>query len=356
MSNVTVTRAEIVAAAYNFAESMREANDVSHSGVKGMKWGVWNDETKRKYGIGVRTKAKFTGGTEAAKTLLSRTAAKMNARAETRKAARASAKAAKQQLKAELKAQRKELGMTRKEFDKLRDTTLKSHDPKVIAKGMHTLTDSELKEKIRRLQEEDKITKLSYSKQQQEYATKSARNKALSSNPFVSVGQEVAKGFLTDTVKSLGYDTVVQKGLQPVLERKVERWAKEAKRRDWKAEQDDVTNEMAPYVQKARNARKAQEAEQRRTELRPQTEETIRTIKTARDAERQRKWDADVQSYAKSVQREYELERAKRVSSESAQRTEDRRRQEKLEADARRYAQQLQNERELERYRRVVGV
>lgn len=355
MSNIDATREEIVAAAHSFAESMNDQNAIEHHGTKGMKWGVWNDETKRKYGIGVRTKAKFAGGAEAAKVVLSRAAAKINAKAETRKAARASAKAARKQQQAELKAQRKELGMTRKEFDKLRDTTLKSHDPKVIARGMHTLTDEELKNKLRRLQEEDKITKLSYSKQKQEYEVKAARNKAISNNPIVSIGQDVAKGFLTDTVNELGYNTIVKKGIQPVLERKVERAAKEAKRRDWRHEQADITNEMAPYIEKARNARKAEQAKTRREEARLSTNDTIQAIRKANDVAREKAWDADVKNYAKQVQREYELDRARRVSNESAQRVAEQQRQAQLDRQAKKYADKLTRDRERDRYRRLEG-
>lgn len=231
MSNVNATKLEIVAAAHNFAESMSDQNAVGHSGVKGMKWGVWNDETKRKYGLGAKTKAKFTGGADAAKAVLSKAASKLGAKIESKKAARASAKEYRKQQRAEIKAQRKELGMSRKEFDKLRETTLKSHDPRVIAKGMHTLTDDELKTKIKRLQEEDKIAKMATSRDKSRYDVKKARNEAINANPVVSLGKEVASGFLKDTVKELGYNTIVKKGIKPPLEQRVTYAADQAQKK-----------------------------------------------------------------------------------------------------------------------------
>lgn len=220
---------------------METSVSIEHSGVKGMKWGVWNDETKRKYGIGAKTKAKFTGGTDAAKATLKKAAEKLNARATAKKAERASAKAAKKaerasakaakaQQRAELKAQRKELGMSKKEFDKLRDQTLKSHDPKTVAKGMHTLTDAELQDKINRLYEEDRIASLATRREKERHQVNAARNAAIGANPIVKVGQGAAQQFIGKTINELGYNTVVKKGMQPVLEQRVVYAAKEAQR------------------------------------------------------------------------------------------------------------------------------
>lgn len=248
MSNVNATKLEIVAAAHNFAESMSDQNAVGHSGVKGMKWGVWNDETKRKYGLGAKTKAKFTGGTDAAKSLLSRAASKINAKVSAKKSAIASSVEAKRQKKAELKAQRKELGMSRKDFDKLRETTLKSHDPRVIAKGMHTLTDDELKSKIKRLQEEDKIAKMATTREKSRHEINKTRNEALNANPIISIGKDVASGFLKDSVKELGFNTIVKKGVQPPLEQRVTYAADQAQKKFAREHPD----QKAVWVQKGK--------------------------------------------------------------------------------------------------------
>ena len=230
MSNVNATKAEIVAAAEAFKMDMETSVSIEHSGVKGMKWGVWNDETKRKYGLGVKTKAKFAGGVDAAKATLKKAAEKLNAKATAKRAERATAKAAKAQQRAELKAQRKELGMSKKEFDKLRDQTLKSHDPKVVAKGMHTLTDDELKAKINRLYEEDKISSMATKREKERHNVNAARNEALNKNPIVQVGKTAAVQFTNKTINELGYNTLVMKGIKPPLEQRVTYAANKAQR------------------------------------------------------------------------------------------------------------------------------
>jgi len=194
---------------------------LEHHGIKGMKWGVRNAETLRKYGLSKLSTVKAKLGSTLD------VGGKIRKVSDSRKAKKAADKA----KKAELRAQRKELGMKKSEYDKLRETTLKSHDPSVVAKGMRTLTDEELKVKIRRLQEEDKIAKMASSQQVAKAAVRKTRNEALNNNPLVKMGTSVLQGFLTDSVRTLGYDTIVKQGMQPVLEQKVKRLAYEAQTR-----------------------------------------------------------------------------------------------------------------------------
>jgi hypothetical protein len=198
---------------------------LEHHGIKGMKWGVRNQETLRKYGLigSAKKKTSAVAGALSSKVSSAASAASskaVNAAVGRIENARAK-KLHKRQQKIELAQQRKELGMKKKDFDKLRETTLKSHDPRVVAKGMHTLSDEELKLKIKRLQEEEKISKMATSRAKGQYDVKKARNDALNANPVVSLGKDVASGFLKKSIDELGYRTIVQKGLKPPLEQQV---------------------------------------------------------------------------------------------------------------------------------------
>lgn len=161
---------------------------LSHHGTKGMKWGVWNAETRAKY-LGTKVaatakKIKTASGnlTKAAKKELSSKASEIQ---KTRQA--------KKEHQKELDEQRKVLGMSKSQYDKLRDTTLKSHDPRIVEKGMHTLTDEELNQKIKRLQNEEIVSKMATSKETRRQAEAKARNEALSKNPLVQLGSDIVK-------------------------------------------------------------------------------------------------------------------------------------------------------------------
>ena len=81
--------------------------------------------------------------------------------------------------------------MTRSKYEKLREQTLKSHDPTVVAKGMHTLTDKELDAKITRLQKEETISKLSTSKETRKHNERKARSEAIQANPVYKIGKQI---------------------------------------------------------------------------------------------------------------------------------------------------------------------
>jgi len=122
-----------------------------HYGVKGMRWGVWNAETSARYSGGTGSN-RFSKGDDSqgvGSRLIKRATDSVSTRLATRRA---------------VSIRRKELGIksrkARKAFDKLREETLASTDPEVVAKGMRTLTDSELGEKIARMEKESAVTKL----------------------------------------------------------------------------------------------------------------------------------------------------------------------------------------------------
>lgn len=230
---------------------MEDSAFLEHYGVKGMKWGVRNSETLRKYAGSMKRKmstiSKFTsssivkaavrkiqGAKKAPSTKVSKSYSERKVRhlekKEAAKALRTEKKEASKALRAEKKALRKEAGMSPVKYEKLRRTTLKSHDPEVVARGMHLLTDSELSDKIVRLQSEDVISKLAASKA--ERRTKAAKNRyeAFKANPIYDLGSGAVKQLANDTLHKLGYDTIVGKGINPVLEQRVSYLAKKAQR------------------------------------------------------------------------------------------------------------------------------
>lgn len=146
---------------------------LAHYGVLGMKWGVRNAETQRKYAGGSRSTKKTvpnrvvaTGG-RAIRSGTQKLANKVST-------VRAQRKEVKQLAKDNGASTRRGL----REFKKLRTETLRAHDPELVAKGMHTLTDSELTEKIVRLNQEKKIRDLATDKRNSIIETKRKQEEA----------------------------------------------------------------------------------------------------------------------------------------------------------------------------------
>ena len=174
------------------SDDLLNSTPLEHHGIKGMKWGVWNAETRAKYLGGVKkfTKKKVSEAKEAH---------------EAKQKERTEAKAAKKQAREDVKAQRKELGLTRAKYNELRETTLRSHDPKVVAKGMQTLTDAELDQKLERLKKEDQITKMYLDQTTRKHQEHKARNEAIKANPLYDIGmkalKKATKGLIDDSKK-----------------------------------------------------------------------------------------------------------------------------------------------------------
>lgn len=170
------------------SDDLLNSTPLEHHGTKGMKWGVWNAETRAKYLGGVK---RFAG--------------KKVSEVKGAHEAKQKEKAAKKQAREDIKAQRKELGMTRAKYNELRETTLKSHDPKVVAKGMQTLTDAELDQKLERLRKEDQITKMYLEQSTRKHQEHKARNEAIKANPLYDVGmkalKKASKGLIDDAKK-----------------------------------------------------------------------------------------------------------------------------------------------------------
>ena len=178
---------------------------LEHYGIRGMKWGQWNSETRarylglgRKLGSAVSKKVGQAGDAATRGAALAKkhaAVAAVNAKnaAKAKVSEAKEARKAKRQQKDEIEAQRKELGMTKAKYEKLREQTLKSHDPRIVEKGMHTLTDDELNTKISRLQKEETISKMANAKETRKHQENQARNQAIASNPLVKLGTGLAE-------------------------------------------------------------------------------------------------------------------------------------------------------------------
>lgn len=123
---------------------------LQHYGVIGMKWGVHNAETR----------ARYAGGNRVKKTI-------SKAASKTVKAAGNVTSSAKKKLKNRIQTYKenkkiaKSLGYKKvSEYKQARLMALYSHDPATVARGMKTLTDKELANKVKRLSEEKKIINL----------------------------------------------------------------------------------------------------------------------------------------------------------------------------------------------------
>lgn len=160
---------------------------LEHYGVKGMKWGVWNAETAARYSHVAKRGLKASGqaAVRGAKAVKKAVGNHMTVKKVER--------AAKKQRAHDRAKQRKELGMDPYKYAKLRNRTLKSHDPEVVMRGMHTLTDDELEAKIKRLQREDVVAKLASSRAQDRHRVNQARSQAISANPAFRFGEAYAK-------------------------------------------------------------------------------------------------------------------------------------------------------------------
>lgn len=160
---------------------------LEHYGVKGMHWGVWNAETAARYSHVAKRGLKASGqaavrGAKAVKKAVG-----------NHMAVKKVERAAKKQRAHDRAKQRRELGMDPYKYAKLRNRTLKSHDPEVVMRGMHTLTDDELEEKIKRLQREDVVAKLASSRAQDRHRVNQARSQAISANPAYRLGEAYVK-------------------------------------------------------------------------------------------------------------------------------------------------------------------
>lgn len=218
-----------------FSDAEKVDEYLEHYGVKGMKWGVWNSETQRKYsgGLGrasnvMKSKMSSAAGNVArgAKGMTRFVGNKVSTKAKSAAAARATriankkeAAAARKANKKEAEAVRKELGMSKKKYDQLREKTLKAHDPRVVAKGMHTLTDAELNQKLDRLQREEKINKMATKLDENQAEARKKKYEAFNSNILVKAGKQYADKYVEGKINQLLNTKDVKKTVQKATEK-----------------------------------------------------------------------------------------------------------------------------------------
>ena len=190
-------------------DDLLSSEALAHHGTKGMKWGIWNAETRAKYlgGLGRKLSSGVKKRAESAKTTVSAFANKkvsdLKASHEAKKTAKAEQREAEKANRKEAERQRKELGMSAVKYNQLRETTLASHDPAVIAKGMHTLTDAELDKKLDRLKKEDQVSKIATDRATRKHQEHKARSEAIQANPVYKIGARAAGNALKSMSKGL---------------------------------------------------------------------------------------------------------------------------------------------------------
>ena len=199
-----------------FDEIKTDEKHLEHHGVIGMKWGVHNDETKRKYGelptgkIASALKAKTDTSVKPESSLVKRGVNALKQKREEHKQAKAEEKRkaaeaieASKKREAEDAEIKRKYGMTREQYDALREKTLNSHDPRVVAKGMRVLTDDELKSKITRLEQEGKIKSAAAKARKEEAEARTAElNRKKQTLPY-KLGEIAAKSATNAIVSSV---------------------------------------------------------------------------------------------------------------------------------------------------------
>ena len=208
------------------AIKMEDIEDIlSHHGVKDMHWGVWNDETKRKYGVlgpkGRKTNVdsppipKSDSPKQAKPSLVERGKNAINQKRQAKQDAKeAERKRIADEEAAAIAASKRDseirskYGMSANEYDKLRNVTLNSHDPVVVAKGMKLLSDDELTAKIQRLEQEGRIKSLAETqKKQVSEARRAELQRKQQSLPY-RLGESAAKTITGTVVNNITKNTI----------------------------------------------------------------------------------------------------------------------------------------------------
>ena len=187
---------------------------LAHHGVLGMKWGKHNEETMRKYGeLGPKTERKTSASDTASDSTKKPSLAKRGFEAiKKNRQAKKDAKAAEEQRIKEQKQEEEEFiskyGMTKEKYEAVREATLNSHDPQVVAKGMHLLTDEELRAKIERLETEEKLQGIANREKQAKIANKKAELDQKKQTLPYRLGERAANAIVDTAVNKITQNAV----------------------------------------------------------------------------------------------------------------------------------------------------
>ena len=261
---------------------------LSHYGTPGMKWYVHNDETKRKYGelpgIGRAKKAAADSSESVKPSLAERGIEIIKKRRQEKKDKQAAARQAaidqenekKEKERLEAEYQRK-YGMSKEKYDALREATLNSHDPRVVAKGMRLLTDEELNDKIRRLEQEGKIKAIAAKARKEEAEARTAElNRKKQTLPY-RLGETAAKTVTTSVI-----NTVTKNAIAPITAEVSKSLAKSGTKAidSLKKHLEEKTPEVKTQVKQTAETVKA-EASSAKAELQAKRAESKATSKSS---------------------------------------------------------------------------
>ena len=218
--------------------------ELKHYGVMGMRWGIRNADTIARYGRrNPRTenakqiaKEAFNKGAAAAGKTMTAIGKKSSAVAKN-----AGKKVSKIREERKLeKEQAKSVDMSRKEFRKtaeaeaiLRRDALNSNNAATVEKGMHLLTDKELKDKYTRLVTEENIRKLKPAKKETaKEQVKEILIKSAKENIATPLANKATKEIYDKIAKSMGVDPETAETAAEAIETAVDRMS----RSNWTAE------------------------------------------------------------------------------------------------------------------------
>lgn len=277
-----------------FQEKVKAEDVLEHYGVVGMKWGVHNEETQRKYGeIKSPGRKKSTASDNSKspakpdsaqartdqKTIASRVKEKYAQHKEIK--ARQQAEIEAKQKAVEDAARKKtaedreimtKFGVTREQYEAMRQATLNSNDPRVVIQGMKYLTDEELDAKITRLEKEGKVKSMAVQQRKEAAGAAKAEREARQQTIPYRLGQiavQSAKSqFLDPTLREASKQVggILAKQGQKALDglkkdKSIENAKKETKQAAEKVKDESAKTKLAAEAARIEKDRKNLDAE-----------------------------------------------------------------------------------------------
>lgn len=263
---------------------------IEHHGIKGMKWGVWNAETAARYAGVVGRKLK--------------TAVKKGV--DNKKAEFAENRQKKKEQKAFDKETQKKYHLSAKEYEKLRETTLRSNDPSVVSRGMHLLSDEELNAKLDRLKREEVITTMALKQKKQEASIRKELAEAKQKTLGYQIGDKASTAAI-DLLKN----SVIKPGLDQTWKDIADERNRVKKEQNEKREKQKAELALKLEESKKKTEEKKKENEAKKQAKKEEKEQNKKEWKEAdqRDKERARK-ERQTEAH-KSTERVMEILREK---------------------------------------------